>query len=141
MKLPKEKSAATACEEIRRLENPLKEAQKFEKAAAEAHRLRKIQRTTDRNSERLRAMAERRSAAGFQEFVAEASRKSTRRKSNPLTVDEKAEKARVDLKGRNAASAEFLVDEAARLSTHRKTNPWTVEQKPEKVVANATCYR
>ena len=65
MKLPKEKSAAAARHAKRRLENPLTEAQKVEKAAVEAERLRKIKRTTDRNSERLRAKAERRSASGL----------------------------------------------------------------------------
>ncbi len=80
MKLPKEKSAAAARHAKRRLENPLKEAQKAGKVAVEAERLRKIQRTVDRNSERLRAMAERRSAAGADEgLAAEASRNSTRR--------------------------------------------------------------
>ena len=54
MKLPKEKTAAAARHAKRRLENPLTEAQKSEKAAVEAERLRKIQRTADRNSERLR---------------------------------------------------------------------------------------
>ena len=42
MKLPKEKSAAAAREAKRRLENPVTEAQKVEKATAEAERLRKI---------------------------------------------------------------------------------------------------
>jgi hypothetical protein len=45
MKLPKEKSAASAREAKRRLENPLTKAQKAEKAADDAERLRKIQRT------------------------------------------------------------------------------------------------
>ena len=63
MKLPKEKSTVAAREAKRRLENPLTEAQKVEKATVEVERLRKIQRTADRNSERLRAMAERRSGA------------------------------------------------------------------------------
>jgi hypothetical protein len=64
MKLPNEKYAVAAREAKRRLENPLREAQKAEKAAVEAERLRKIQRTADRNSERLRVMAERRSVTG-----------------------------------------------------------------------------
>ncbi len=42
MKVPKEKTAAVARETKRRLENPLTEAPKAEKAAAEAERLRKI---------------------------------------------------------------------------------------------------
>ncbi len=58
MKLLKEKSNAAAREAKRRLENPLTEAQKVEKAAVNAERLRKIQGTADRNSGRLRAMAE-----------------------------------------------------------------------------------
>ena len=43
MKLTKEKSAASAREAKRRLENPLTEAKKAEKVAAEAERLHKIQ--------------------------------------------------------------------------------------------------
>jgi hypothetical protein len=43
MKLPKDKSAVAACEAKRRLENPLTEAQKAEKVAVNAERLRKIQ--------------------------------------------------------------------------------------------------
>jgi hypothetical protein len=100
MRLQKEKSAATASHAKRQLENPLTEAQKEEKAAVEAERLRKIQRTADRNSERLRAMTERRSAAGAEGLAAEATRKSTRRKSHPLIVDEKAEEARADAERR-----------------------------------------
>ncbi len=42
MKVPKEKTAAAARDAKRRLENPLTEAQKAEKAAAESERLRKI---------------------------------------------------------------------------------------------------
>ena len=42
MKLPKEKSAVAARHAKRRLENPLTETQKAEKAAVEAERLRKI---------------------------------------------------------------------------------------------------
>ncbi len=89
MKLPKEKSAATAREAKRRVENPLTKAQKSEKAAVEAERLRKIQRTTIRNNERLRVMAERWSVAGAEGLADEASRLSTRRKSHPLTTDKK----------------------------------------------------
>ena len=78
MKLPKEKSATAAREAKRRLENPLTEAQKVdEKVATEAERLRKIQRAAFRNSERLRAKAERRSAAGAEGLAAKSSRKST----------------------------------------------------------------
>jgi hypothetical protein len=91
MKLPKQKSAAAARDAKRRLENPLTKAQEVEKATAEAERIRKIQRTADRNSERLRAMAERRSAAGAEGLAAKKSRKLTRRKYHPLTVDEKAD--------------------------------------------------
>ena len=72
------------------------EAQKAEKVATKAKRLRNIQRAADRNSERLRAKAERRSVAGVEDLVGEASRLSTRRKFHPLTADEKAEKARLD---------------------------------------------
>ncbi len=72
MKLPKEKFAAAARHAKRRLENPLTEAQKSEKAAVEAERLRKIRRAADRNSERLRAMAERRSAARAEGLATEA---------------------------------------------------------------------
>ena len=116
MKLQKEKFAAAAREAKRWLENPVIEAPKAEKAAAEAEQLSKIQRTADGYSERARAKAERRSAAGVEGLAAEASRKSTRRKSHPLTADEKAEKVRVETEmRRNAASAEFLVADAARL--------------------------
>ena len=49
MKLPKEKSAASAREAKRRLENPLtNKAQKAKNAAVEAERLCKIQRTAHR---------------------------------------------------------------------------------------------
>ena len=58
MKLPKEKFAASARDAKRQLENPMKEAQKIEKAAVDADRLQKIQRTAYRNRERLRSMAE-----------------------------------------------------------------------------------
>ena len=88
MKLPKEKFAVAAREAKRRLEIPLTKAQIAEKAADDAERLRKIQRTTDRNSERLRVMAERRSAAGAEGLAANASRNSTRRKLHPLTVED-----------------------------------------------------
>jgi hypothetical protein len=53
MKLPKHKVAAVVDKAKHRLEYSLTEAQKAEKVAAETERLRKIQRTTDRNSERL----------------------------------------------------------------------------------------
>ena len=141
MKLPKEKSAAAAREAKRRLENPLTEAQKAEKATVDAERLRKIQRTADRNSERLRVMAERRSAAGAEGLATEASRLLTRRKLHPLTVDEKAEKVRVETERRNVEGAEFLAVEAARKSARRKTNPLTADQKAKKAVANAIRYR
>ena len=59
MKLPKQKSAVVVDKAKRRLQIPLTEAKKTEKATVEAERLRKIRRTADRNSERLRAMAER----------------------------------------------------------------------------------
>ena len=76
MKLQNEKSAAVANKAKRRLENPLTEAQKAEKAANdEAERLRKIHRTADRNSERARVEAERRSVAGAEGLAVEASRK------------------------------------------------------------------
>ncbi len=47
MKLPKEKSAVAAREAKRRLENPLTKAPKYGKVAADAERLREIQRTVD----------------------------------------------------------------------------------------------
>ncbi len=73
-------------------------------------------------------MTERRGATEAEGLAAEASRKSIRRKSNPLTTDEKAEKARIDAKRRNnAACAKFLVAKATRLSARLKTNPLTVE--------------
>ncbi len=50
MKLPKKKSAAAARKAKRRLEIPVTKAQKAEKASVETERLRKIQRTADRNS-------------------------------------------------------------------------------------------
>jgi hypothetical protein len=141
MKLPKDKFVAAARDAKRRLENPVTKAQKAEKATVEAERLRKIQRTADRNSERLRAKVERRSAAEVEGLADKASRLSTRRKSHPLKVDEKAEKVRVETERLHVAGADFLVVEAARLSAHRKTNPLTVEQKAKKAVANATRNR
>ncbi len=79
MKLQKQKSAVVVDNAKRRLENPLTEAQKVEKAAVEAERRRKIQRSADRNSERARDEAERRSVAGAEWLAAEAFRKSIRR--------------------------------------------------------------
>jgi hypothetical protein len=64
MKLSKEKSAVAARDAKWRFENLVIEAQKAEKAVDDTERLRKIQRTTDTNSEILRAKAERRSVAG-----------------------------------------------------------------------------
>jgi hypothetical protein len=116
-------------------------AQKTEKAAVEAERLRKIQRTADRNSQRLRAMAERRSATGSEGLAANAFRNSNRRKLHPLTVEEKAGKARVETERRNVAGAEFLVAEAARKSARSKINPLTAEQKAKKAVAYAVRNR
>jgi hypothetical protein len=110
----------------------LTEAQKAEKYADGAEQLRKIQRTADRNTERLRAKAERRSAAGSKGLAAEAARKPTCRKTHPQTIDEKGKTARVHAKRRSDAMAEFLAAEAARLSARRKTNPLTAEQKAEK---------
>ena len=75
MKLPKEKFEAAASDAKRRLENPLTKAQKAEKAAAKAERLRKIKRTANINSERLRAMAERRIAAEVEGLMAEERKK------------------------------------------------------------------
>ncbi len=141
MKLLNEKTAAAAREAKRRFKNPVTEAQKAEKAAVEAEQLRKIQRTADRISERLRAMAARRSAAEVEGLATEVSRLLTRRKLHPLKVDEKAEKARADADRRSVAGAEFLAAEAIRKSAHRKTNPSTVEQKAKKAVANATRYQ
>ncbi len=108
MKLLKEKTAAAARDAKRRLENPLTKAQKAEKVAVEAKRIPKIQRTADRNSERLRAMAERRGDAGAEGLAVERARDGTRRKSQPLRVDEKAEKARVESERRSGAGAEGL---------------------------------
>ena len=141
MNLPKEKSADAARLAKRRLENLLTEAQKVEKAAVNAERIHEIQRTVDRNSERLRVMAERRSVAGAEGLAAKASRNSTRRKLHPLTVEEKAEKARLEAERRSAAGAESLAAEATRNSGRRKANPLTDEQKAKKAVANATRYR
>jgi len=107
MKLPKHKSAVAARDEKRRLEIPLTKARKAEKAAVDAERLRKIQRTANINSERLRAKAERRSAAGVEGLAAEVSRLSTRRKSHPLTVHEKVEKTRAEAERRSVAGTEF----------------------------------
>ncbi len=53
-----------AREAKRRLENPLKEAQKAENVVAEVERQRKILWTADQKCERLRAMAERKRAKG-----------------------------------------------------------------------------
>ena len=129
MKLPKEKYAVAARGARRRSEFPVTKAQKDRKVAADAERLRKIQRTTDRNSERLRAKAERWSAAGAEGLAANASRNSTRRKLHPLTIDEKVEKARADTWSRSIAGVEFLAAEATRISARSKTNPLTAEQK------------
>ncbi len=123
---------AAARDAKRRLENPLTESQKAEKAAVDAERLRKIQRTTYRNSERLRAKAERRSVEGAKGLAAEACRLSTRRKLHPLTDDEKAEKARLEAERRSDVGAELQAAEAIQKSAHRKTNPSTVEQKAKK---------
>jgi len=125
----------------RRLENPLTKAQKSGKAVAKADRLRKVQRTADRNSETLIAMPERRSVAGAEGLAAEAFRKSTRRKSHPLIVDQKAEKVRVETERGNVAGAEFLAAEATRLSGRRKTNLSTVEHTAKTYVADAVRYR
>ena len=141
MKLPNEKVAVAAREAKRRLENPLTKAEKDGKATVEAERLRKIPRTADKNSERLRAKAERRSVAGAEVLAAEALRKSARRKSHPLTIKEKVEKARLEVDKRSAARDELLAAKAIRKSAHRKTYPLTVEQKAKKALANATCYR
>jgi len=124
MKLPKEKYAAAAREGKRRLKNSLTKAQKV---AVDAERLRKTQRTACRNSERLRAMTETRSATGAEGLAAKASRISTRRKLHPLRVDEKVEKARAKAKKRSATSTDFLAVEASWLSAHRKSNPSTGE--------------
>ncbi len=59
-----------------------------------------MQRTAYKNSQRLRAKAERRRAAGVEGLAANASRNSTRRKLHPLTVDEKAEKAKAEAESR-----------------------------------------
>ncbi len=132
MKLPKEKSAAAARDAKRRLENPSTEAQKAEKAAVEAERLCKIQRTAYLNSERLRAKVERRNATGAKGLAAEASRKSTRRKSHSLTIEEKAENARADAERRSVTGTDFLAAKGARKSAHSKINPLTDEQKAKK---------
>ncbi len=107
MKLPKEKYAASARDAKRRLQNPLIEAQKAEKVAVNAERLRKIQWTADRNNERLRAMAETRSGAGAKGLAAKASRNSTRRKLHPLTSDEKVTKAKAEAEWRSVAEAKL----------------------------------
>jgi hypothetical protein len=80
MKASKEKTVVASRHAKRRLENPLTEVQKVRKVAAEAERQRWIQWTTDEKYERLRAMAERRCAAGVEELAAEATRKSSRQK-------------------------------------------------------------
>ena len=85
-------------------------------------------------------MVERRSVAGAKGLVAEASRKSTRRKSHPLIVNEKTEKARVDAGRQKATGAEFLIAKAARLSARLNTKPLTDEQKA-KNVADAVRYQ
>ena len=132
MKLPKQKSAAVVDKAKRRLENPVAKAQKFEKAADDAERLRKIQRTVGSNIERLRAMAERQSATGAKGLAVEASRKSTRRKTHPQIFDEKVEKARAEAKRRSVAGTGFLAVEATRLSSRRKTDLLTVDQRAKK---------
>ncbi len=72
VKLPKEEYAVAGREAKRRLENSLTKAQKAGKRAGDAERLRKIQRTTDRNIEIIRVMAERRSVVGAKGLAAEA---------------------------------------------------------------------
>jgi len=142
MKLQKEKSAAATNKAKRRLSNPLNEAQKAEKAAAdEAKGLRKIQRTVDKSNERARAEVERRRATGAEGLTAEASRNSTRRKLHPLPVDEKVEKTRAEAHRRSVAWAELLAAEATRKSARRKTNLPTNERKAKTAVADATRYR
>ena len=141
MKLSKQKCVVAAREAKRRLENPLTEAEEVEKTSDDAERLRKIQRTADRNSERLRVMAERRNAAGAEGLAAEASRKSACRKTHLVTTDEKAEKARLEAERRSVARVELLVAKAIRKSGRLKTNPLTADQKVEKTIANATRYR
>ncbi len=86
-KVPKEKTVVAARHAKRRLENHLDEAHKFENIVAEVKRQRKIQRTEDEKSERVRANAERRTVAGAEDVYAEASRLSSRRKSHPVTVE------------------------------------------------------
>jgi hypothetical protein len=137
MKLPKEKFAAAAREAKRRLENLVTEAQKVEKAAVEVERLRKIHRTADINSERLRAMAERRSGVGAEGLATEASRKSNRRKLHPLRVEEKAEKARADAERGSVTGGEFIAAKSTRKSARSKINPLTAEQKAKKAVTDA----
>jgi hypothetical protein len=77
MKASKEKNAAAARHAKPRLENPLTEVQRAEKVVAEAERQRKIQRTADEKSERLRAMTERRCVAGMEGLAADATQKSS----------------------------------------------------------------
>ena len=77
-------------------------------------------------------MAERRSVAGAEGLAAEASQKSTRRKSYPLIVKEKAEKARLEVERRSAAGVELLAAETTPNSAPSKINPLTVEQKATK---------
>jgi hypothetical protein len=55
-------------------------AEKAEKSAVEAERQRKIQRTADEKRERARAEVERRSETRVGGLMAEATRKSSRRK-------------------------------------------------------------
>jgi hypothetical protein len=55
----------------------------------------------DEKCERLRAMAERRCAAGVEGLTDEATRKSSRRKCHPFTDKQKFEKARVDVERRS----------------------------------------
>ena len=86
-------------------------------------------------------MAERRSVAGVEGLAAEATRKSTRRKSHPLTSDEKVKKARREAERRSEARTARLASKAFRKSARRKTHSLTAEQKAKKAVADVTCYR
>jgi hypothetical protein len=75
MKAQKEKAAAAARDAKRRLDNPLTEAEKAKKSAAEVEWQRLIQRTADEKSERAKVEKKRRSAARVGGLEAEATRK------------------------------------------------------------------
>jgi len=139
MKASKEKTITASRTTKRRLENPLTEAQKVKKVAAESERRRKIWRMADKKCDRLRAKAKRRCAAWVERLAAEVMRKSSRRKRHPPIDEEKSEKAGVEVERRSVIK--LTVDQnfkKARVeATRRSSIKLTVEQKSKKARVEA----